>query len=133
MCVLRAANPLKVRPSRPPGRRFGPYGAGQQEGEDQLARRLTGYVVLAHDPAVPLIAADYWQHSLPFYRAAVDRARMLAGTDPVSRAAYRRLTGQPTDLAAEAELESALARLLPDRPEQAAACADAVSEADDNV
>jgi hypothetical protein len=141
MCVLRAANPLRVRQSRPPGRGFwtrssyrsGPHRAGEREEWDQLARRLTGYVVLAHDPAVPLIAADYWQHSLPFYLAAVDQARMLAGTDPVSLAAYRRLTEQPADLAAEAELESALTRLLADRPERAATCADAVNAADDNV
>ncbi len=136
MCVLRARNPVRLRPSRAAGTGFGAgssYRVGPVGDADHLARRLAEYVVLSHDPAVPLVAADYWQHSQPFYRAVVDQARLLAGSDRDSLAAFDRLTERPADVTAETRLESELARLLARQPERAVACAEAVRTADDNV
>ncbi len=135
MCVLRAANPVSITQLRSTDPTFGArsvYLAGQRDPGD-LSRRLAGYVVLAHDPQVPLIAADYWEHSLPFYRAVMDEIRMLVEPEPVAAAAYRRLAERPADAAAEAELRRVLARLLAERRDRAAACERVASAADDNV
>jgi hypothetical protein len=53
-CVLRAINPLKIRPARTTS----PYVA-------DLATRLAGYAALAHDPEAPIIAPDHRTQSGP--------------------------------------------------------------------
>ena len=128
MCVLRAANPLRISSPRLSGRSSAYRGARQK-----LSRRLSEYVVLAHDPDTPLVAADYWLHSLPFYRAVVDQVRMLARLDPACGTAFRRLAERPADVVAEDQLEAALAAALRTQPRCANACAEAVSAADNNV
>jgi N-terminal domain of galactosyltransferase len=145
MCVLRAANPARIRQERVAVRTFAassvyraaPPGAADptaaEPGTDDLSRRITGYVVLANDPAVPLVAADYWQHSERFYRAVADEARALAGTDPAASQAYRHLAEHPDDVSAEAGLRKILGQALTRRPEHAAGCERAVAAADDNV
>ena len=60
-----------------------------------LARRLADYVVLAHDPAVPDVAPDYWKLSEPQYRSVTAAVRALADGDAATRARLRELSGSP--------------------------------------
>ena len=135
--MLRATYPAKIRQARSGGPTFAaasPYWAAEPGGGD-LARRLSGYVVLAHDPAVPSAAKDYWDHSAAFYRSAAESTRALAARDHTALAAYRRLAADPAATAAERHLQARLAELLladPD-PELGATAHQAADEADDNV
>ena len=120
MCMLRATNPMKVRPTRRTiRRRLRPTVCGEPT-IDELAGRLAGYVVLAHDPAVPAVAADYWQHSAPFYRTVPAAGRVrgrVRSRGPTGIPAPGR---EPTDTVAERAVQVALAGLLAADPGVAA-------------
>jgi len=131
MCELRAANPMRVRPTRSGGASFAAASAYRraEPSTGQLATRVTGYVVLTHDPAVPEVAADYWMHSEPFYRAVTGPVEAQLGAD----LAYWRLVAHPTDPDAELALSARVATLLGDDPELAEELRLRVDVADDNV
>lgn len=129
MCLLRTGNPMKVRPDRPDhtaGSAYRPGGAG-------LAERLTDYAVLANDPAVRVVAADYWLHSEPFYRDVLDTLCELTADAPSARAALQELCSRPGDIEAERRLRRLLTRLLAARPGRDAAAWQAVRAADDTI
>lgn len=131
MCELRAKNPMRIRPTRTGGGTFAEASAYRraEPASGDLAGRVTGYVVMTHDPAVPAVAADYWMHSERFYRAVADPIadRLIADL------AYRRLVAHPTDPRAERILAARVATLLEDDPELAAELRARVDVADDNV
>ena len=62
-----------------------------------LAHRLADYVVLAHDPAVPEVAPDYWKLSEPQYRLVAAAVRALARGNPVTQARLRELSDSPLE------------------------------------
>jgi hypothetical protein len=135
MCRLRSTNPMKIRRTRSGDSTFAaasPYRAAEP-GHDDLPRRLAGYVVLAHDPAVAVVAGDYWEHSAPYYRSVIENTAALAGRDPAVLAAYQRLVADPTDAAAERCLRAQLADLLRREPALDATARQAADVADDNV
>ena len=131
MCELRAANPMRVRPTRTGGGTFAAASAYRraEPATGDLAARVAGYVVLTCDPAVPSVAADYWLHSERFYRAVADPVAARLGDD----LAYRRLRAQPTDPHAERALVTRVAALLAADPALAAELRARVDVADDNV
>lgn len=131
MCELRAANPMRVRPTRSGGATFAEASAYRraEPAIGDLAHRVTGYVVLAHDPAVPEVAADYWMHSERFYRAVADPVAAELGAD----LAYRRLVAHPTDPEAERALSARVSELLDSDPGLAGVLRARVEAADDNV
>ncbi|WP_052488798.1 glycosyltransferase family 2 protein [Streptomyces sp. 150FB] len=98
-----------------------------------LAQRLTAYAVLAHDPAVPDIAADYWELREAHYRT-VDSAlaAFVAGTaGPLT--AYEAVLAAPTAAAPQHVLREHLTALLAARPAERARLAAAVTEADRHI
>lgn len=82
------------------------------QGDLELAKRLVEYVVLTHDPAVPLAAADYWKHSAGHYRAVARIAEELVRADPDAARAYRAVVDDPDAGRHEIRLVEALAALL---------------------
>ncbi|MPZ81282.1 MAG: hypothetical protein GEV28_13130 [Actinophytocola sp.] len=131
MCVLRGTNPIRIRPTRSGGATFvaaSAYRRAEQVSAD-FARRIAGYVVLAHDPAVPVAAADYWTHSAPFYRAVVEQIEDTVAND----LAYRRLVANPTDTNAERHFQARLTDLLARDPSLVEMMRRRVDAADDNV
>lgn len=130
MCVLRATNPMPIHPTRRRAE-FAEASAylRAEPGGAELARRVAGYTVLAHDPAVPAVAADYWMHSERFYRAVADPIAAVLGDDP----AYQRLVADPTDTAAERRFQAAVASVLARDGELAERLRQAVRAADENV
>lgn len=98
-----------------------------------LVARLTAYAVLAHDPAVPEIAADYWELSEQSYRAVDGAVATLAAADPAAEAAYRELLASPTDPRHQFALRQRLAALLANSPERVPALEAAVAEADGRI
>lgn len=131
MCELRATNPMRIRPTRSGGATFAAASVYRraEPATGDLATRVTGYVVLCHDPAVPDVAADYWMHSERFYRAVADPVAAELGAD----LAYRRLITHPTDPDAERALTARVSALLDDNPELAATLRARVDVADSNV
>jgi hypothetical protein len=131
MCELLASNPMRVRPTRSGGGTFAAASAYRraEPATGDLATRVTGYVVLAHDPAVPAVAADYWMHSERFYRAVSDVVAAELATD----LAYRRLVAHPTDPDAERGLRARVAALLAGDPALAEELLARADVADDNV
>ncbi|MFC4146118.1 glycosyltransferase [Micromonospora mangrovi] len=127
--MLRTENPMNVRPTRVDRAAQSVY---RPEGS-VLADRLTSYAVLAHDPAVRIVALDYWLHSEPYYRRVLDTLTDLTEGEPAARAAVRELFDRPDDIRAELRVQRMLTRLTATRPEAARAAADAVREADGNV
>ncbi|RSD16415.1 galactosyltransferase-related protein [Amycolatopsis eburnea] len=132
MCELRAANPMRIQPTRS-GRdgtfaAVSPYRRAEPATGD-LATRVTSYVVLTLDPAVPDVAADYWMHSERFYRAVADPIGARLGGD----LAYRRLVAHPTDVEAERALAARVADLFAEDPALAEELAARADVADDNV
>ncbi|MFE9422558.1 glycosyltransferase [Kitasatospora sp. NPDC006697] len=99
-----------------------------------LAARLAAYVVLAHDPAVPQIAADYWELSEKSYREA-DRlvAELVAGAGPAAQDAYRELVAAPTEAARQFALRHRLLAALESAPQRVPALREAVAEADGRI
>ncbi|MBE1498209.1 hypothetical protein H4696_005309 [Amycolatopsis lexingtonensis] len=132
MCELRAANPMRIRPTRPGGSgtfaAVSPYRRAVPATGD-LAARVASYVVLTLDPAVPDVAADYWMHSERFYRAVADPVAARLGGD----LAHRRLVAHPTDADAERALAARVAELLEADPALAEELAARADVADDNV
>lgn len=108
-CVLRAINPLKIRPARTTS----PYVA-------DLATRLAGYAALAHDPVAPIIAPDHWTHSEPYYQTVLAATSALTGA-----AALHQL--------ADIALRDRIAGLLDRDPTRTSAARHAVDNADANV
>ncbi|MFH9402316.1 glycosyltransferase [Streptomyces sp. NPDC017638] len=98
-----------------------------------LADRLTAYAVLAHDPAVPRIAADYWALSEDHYRTVDAALAGLVAADPAAGGAYRAVVGDPSDTAAQHTLRDRLAVLLAGRAGRRAELAAAVAEADGRI
>jgi hypothetical protein len=90
-------------------------------------------MVLAHDPAVRAIAADYWMHSERFYARVAARLTELCADAPETSTALRGLTVSPTDVAAQRRFEAALDRGLVDRLGQDAELVSAVRAADEHV
>lgn len=107
-----------------------------------LAQRLTAYAVLAHDPAVPDIAADYWELSEAHYRT-VDSALAAfvagaagapgAAAAPDALTAYEAVLAAPTAAAPQHVLREHLTALLAARPAERARTAAAVAEADRHI
>jgi hypothetical protein len=78
--------------------------------------RLAAFVVLAHDPAVPAVAADWWEISGPHYRAVAHAVDDVAAGHPEVERALRRLAAAPADPDLERALAEALDRVLADSP-----------------
>lgn len=77
-----------------------------------LARRLSDYVVLAHDPSVAAIAADFWALSEPDYRRVDEQLRALVQIDLACAQRYRELLRAPLDLQAYHAFRRSLLPLL---------------------
>jgi len=131
MCSLRAANPMRVRPVRTGGATFASQSAYLRFAPDHgdLAARAAGYAVLAHDPAVPAVAADYWMHSERFYQAALAPLKRDLDGDP----AFERLRANPADATAERLLAERIGALLEQDPALARTLCRVVDAADDEV
>lgn len=99
---------------------------------DELAERLTAYAVLAHDPAVPQIAADYWAKSEDHYRAVDAALAALVAGSPAAPA-YAAVTEDPTHVPAQRELRASLTTLLGQRPEKVTEPARVVGDADERI
>ncbi|MFJ9625270.1 glycosyltransferase family 2 protein [Streptomyces sp. NPDC101181] len=99
----------------------------------RLAARLTAYAVLAHDPAVPDIAADYWAKSEDHYRTVDAALASLVAASPDSARAYRAVAAAPTETAPQHALRASLAGLLAAHPVQRAELAAAVAEGDRHI
>ncbi|QIJ66057.1 galactosyltransferase-related protein [Streptomyces sp. JB150] len=108
------------------------HGPAAADAAAELAGRLTAYAVLAHDPAVPQIAADYWAKSEDHYRA-VDAALAALVTGSPAASAYAAVTGSPTHVPAQRDLRAFLTTLLRQRPDQAADSARVVAGADERI
>ncbi|WP_016910046.1 galactosyltransferase-related protein [Streptomyces xiaopingdaonensis] len=110
--------------------------APAEEHHTVAARRLTAYAVLAHDPAVPSIAADYWEKSTDHYRAVDGALRAFldrADDTGQARAAYRSLTEDPADWPRHAALRDSLRSLLATCPEETRALAAEAAAADRHI
>jgi hypothetical protein len=135
MCVIRATNPMKIRPTRTGGPTFAAasvYRAGEPAHEE-LARRLARYTVLGHDPAVPMVAADYWRHSSPFYDEVIARTRAALTPYPDAVALHQELAARPTDTLALQRFRNRLVELVDAHPHRFDAARQAADEADRNV
>lgn len=104
------------------------------ESDADLAARLTAYVVLAHDPAVPGVAADYWELSTKSY-AGVDDAVAAFVTEhaPSAAKSYREILAAPTDTAPQVALRQQLQEALAAAPVDAASLREAVTAADGRI
>ncbi len=93
-------------------------------------RRLADYVVLDSSAEVPLIAADYWELSVPVYRKVRAAVLDLVTAWPDAAPAYARLTANPQDEIAHHDLALALSRILSCQPEVFAEVAGLLAESD---
>jgi N-terminal domain of galactosyltransferase len=98
-----------------------------------VARRLTDYTVLAHDPAVPAASATFWEDSRAAYER-VDQATadLLAGGSAADRS-YSLLRSSPQSIDAYRAASRDLRTVL---DQDASACqlmADLVREADEEI
>ncbi|HEX4724619.1 MAG TPA: galactosyltransferase-related protein [Pseudonocardiaceae bacterium] len=135
MCVIRATKPMKIRPTRTGGPTFAAasvYRAGEPA-DGELSRRLARYTVLAHDPAVPIVAADYWVHSSPFYDSVVAETKAAVAPYPDASAALGELMARPTETVAVRRLQHRLAELITSHPRRFDAARRAADVADRNV
>lgn len=80
-----------------------------------VGSRLAAFAVLAHDPAVPAIAADWWEISAPWYRSVMRALAELVAGRPAEEA-LDRLAAAPEDTERETALADALDRLLATAP-----------------
>ncbi|MFI9721891.1 galactosyltransferase-related protein [Streptomyces sp. NPDC052396] len=100
----------------------------------KLAERLTAHAVLAHDPAVPQIAADYWELSEAHYRAVDALLTGFLHGRPEARPLYTALVTDTADLAPQHALRDRLTGLLEDASgEERAELSAAVAEADRHI
>jgi hypothetical protein len=97
-----------------------------------LGARLAGYVVLAHDPSVPQVAADWWEICAPHYRSVVDPLRAAAEGHRAA-ADLAALAAAPADGARERALADSLDALLAAAPATADRLADLVAAADPHL
>src|SRR5579863_7685070 len=97
------------------------------------ARRLADYLVLATAPEVPLIAADYWELSVPAYRKVGEAVRELVAATPAAAGPYSRLSRDPGDEAAHRELTAALTAVLPGQPEILDSVSDLLGQTDPTI
>jgi hypothetical protein len=100
--------------------------------EYTLGARLAAFVVLAHDPSVPELAADWWEESAPHYRSVVEPLAELVAGLPVADD-LARLAEKPTDQDREQALTGALDRWLERVPEQRRRLERLLAEAEDHV
>ncbi|WP_369214092.1 galactosyltransferase-related protein [Streptomyces flavofungini] len=101
---------------------------------ERLARRLTAYAVMAHDPAVPATSADFFELSEPHYRDVDRSLAAFVASSPQASAAYAELTARPAVIEGQRRLYAALVAALGERPEHAVApLAEAVAEADAHI
>src|SRR5690606_38119237 len=80
-----------------------------------VGSRLAAFAVLAHDPAVPAIAADWWEISAPWYRSVMRALAELVAGRPAEEALVR-LAAAHEDTERETALAEALDRLLATAP-----------------
>jgi hypothetical protein len=135
MCVIRATKPMKIRPTRTGGPTFAAasvYRVGESA-DGELSRRLARYVVLAYDPAVPIVAADYWRHSAPFYASVVAQTEAAVAPYRDALAALQALMARPTETVAVRRLQDLLAELITSYPGRFEAARRASDIADRNV
>lgn len=104
-----------------------------QPDRSRLAQRLTAYAVLAHDPAVPGIAADYWEMSEAHYRTVDGLLRTFAVRSPAAERPYREILASPTATGPQHALRRGLTSLLGGRPADAERLTSAVTEADRHI
>jgi hypothetical protein len=135
MCKMRTTNPIAIRATREKGITFGESSVYRRSERacSTVARRLTSYVVLAHDPAVRDVAADYWLHSEPYYRDVVSWLTANTAEDPEAVAVLRALIARPADVTTERHLEAHLGALLDERPQLLAEALRIVRSADEEV
>ncbi|MFF3242735.1 glycosyltransferase family 2 protein [Streptomyces sp. NPDC002870] len=99
----------------------------------RLAQRLTAYAVLAHDPAVPGIAADYWEKSETHYRTVDGTLRTFIAKAPDAERRYQEVLASPTSTGPQHALRESLTSLLEESPADAEGLAGAVAEADQHI
>ncbi len=100
--------------------------------ERTLGARLAAFVVLAHDPSVPEVAADWWAESAPHYRSVVEPlAELVAGLPLADDLA--RLAEAPTDHDREKALTGSLDRWLDQAPDQRRRLERLVAEAEKHI
>ena len=135
MCELRTTNPMRLRQSRRADPTFAAASVFRtaDPSANDLAGRLTRYAVLAHEPSVPIVAADYWLHSEPFYLDVMGGLGSVVTGEPEVESALARLVRQPDDTAAERRFENRLRSLLDRRPDLGGQVEGALDAADDNV
>lgn len=93
-------------------------------------RRLADYVVLGTSPDVPLVAADYWELSVPAYRIVQGAVASLVAAAPEAAEPHRRLSRHPEDETAYRDLAAALTRILASQPDRLAVVTTVLDEAD---
>lgn len=104
-----------------------------ESGTRQLARRLTAYTVLAHHPAVPDIAADYWEMSQDHYRSVDGHLAGVLARVPDADALYQSVVADPNDAALQHLLSARLESLLAEQSHDRERLAAAVTEADPHI
>ncbi|HEX4703822.1 MAG TPA: galactosyltransferase-related protein, partial [Pseudonocardiaceae bacterium] len=80
-----------------------------------------------------IVAADYWQHSSPFYYSVLAGIEAAIGSHPDATAAYLELIDRPTDTVTILRLQAWLAELINRNPNAFAAARQAADIADNNV
>ncbi|MER7166859.1 galactosyltransferase-related protein [Micromonospora sp. NPDC000207] len=135
MCVLRSENPLRIRRTRADDASYAEHSVYRPSGTGggDLATRLTEYAVLAHDPSVRDVAADYWLHSRPYYHEVLARLDTLTRTERAAADAFDELVEQPDDVVAERRLRDRLAEVIDRRPDLAAPARESVRRADRHI
>lgn len=133
MCSLRTTNPMPVRPTRVAAPTFAAASVYRDAASRTLPARLTRYVVLANEPSVPAVAADYWMHSERYYRAVTTAIEAMVAGEPAAASALRDLLDRPADTGAERRLTAELESLLTRRPELADLVREPLEDADDNI
>lgn len=97
------------------------------------ARRLADYVVLATAPEVPLIAADYWELSVPAYRKVNDAIRDLVTTRPEAAEPYARLGRDPHNESAYRGLAATLTTMLAEQADLLTGVTELLAQADPTI
>jgi N-terminal domain of galactosyltransferase len=116
----------------PPAERPTPF-VPPPSGAAAVARRLADHVVLSTSPEVPLIAADYWELSVSAYRRVHALVAQLVAGQPPAEERYHALAAAPDDYRAHRALAKALTGLLRRRPQDCAAAAALLAEADGQI
>jgi hypothetical protein len=99
----------------------------------RVAARLSDYAVLAHDPAVPGVATDYWVLSEEHFRRVDQWLAALCQGDPAAAGAYRDLVQRPTEAGRHRVLTTAVAAVLAATPTGLSDAAAVTAEADQHI